>query len=46
MVDLIEIKNKMKNFFDEFQNINTPDEAMEKFKEIFKDEYVEILHCS
>lgn len=41
MVDLIEIKNKMKNFFDEFQNINTPDEAMEKFKEIFKDEYVE-----
>lgn len=41
MVDLIEIKNKMKNFFDEFQNINTPTEAMEKFKEIFKDEYVE-----
>lgn len=41
MVDLKEIKEKMTEFFDEFKNINTPDEAIEKFKEIFKDEYFE-----
>lgn len=41
MVDLKEIKEKMQEFFDEFKNIDTPDEAIEKFKEIFKDEYFE-----
>lgn len=41
MVDLKEIKEKMQKFFEEFKNINTPDEAIEKFKEIFKDKYFE-----
>ncbi|MCI9038892.1 MAG: hypothetical protein HFJ29_03320 [Clostridia bacterium] len=41
MIDLKEIKEKMQEFFDEFKNINTPDEAIRKFKEIFKDEYFE-----
>ena len=38
MVDLKEIKEKMQKFFDEFKNINTPDEAITKFKEIFENE--------
>ena len=29
MADLKEIKEKMQNFFEEFKNINTPDEAIE-----------------
>ena len=41
MADLKEIKEKMKEFFDEIKNINTPDKVIEKFKEIFKDEYFE-----
>lgn len=41
MVDLKEIKEKMQQFFDEFKNINTPDEAIEKFKQIFDGEYYE-----
>lgn len=43
MIELDNIKSKMRKFFDEFKNINTPDEAIEKFKEIFKDEYFEIF---
>ena len=35
------IKNKMQEFFKKFNNVSTPDEAIEKFKEIFKDEYFE-----
>lgn len=34
-------KEKMQEFFDEFKNINTPDEAIKRFKEIFKDKYFE-----
>lgn len=41
MVDLKEIKGKIQEFFDEFKNISTPDEAIKKFKEIFKNEYFE-----
>lgn len=41
MVDLNEIKEKMQEFLNEFKSINTPDETITKFKEIFKDEYFE-----
>lgn len=41
MADLKEIKEKMQQFLDEFNNLNTPDEAIEKFKQIFDGEYYE-----
>lgn len=41
MEELKEIKEKMQEFLQEFKNIDTPDEAIEKFKEIFKNEYFE-----
>lgn len=41
MSDLKEIKEKMQQFLDEFKNLNTPDEAIEKFKQIFDGEYYE-----
>ena len=43
MMELKEIKEKMQEFLKEFKNINTPDEAIGKFKEIFKNEYFEIF---
>ena len=41
MMELKEIKEKMQEFLKEFKNINTPDEAIGKFKEIFKNEYLQ-----
>lgn len=41
MADLKEIREKMQEFFDEIKNVNTPDEVIEEFKEIFKGEYFE-----
>ena len=41
MLDLKEIKEKMEEFLKDFKNINTPDEAIEKFKQIFDGEYYE-----
>lgn len=43
MGDLKNIKRKMRRYFDELKNINTPDEAIENFKKIFNNEYVEIF---
>ncbi len=41
MEELNGIKEKMQKFLNEFKNIKTPDEAIEKFKEIFKGQYFE-----
>ena len=41
MADLTNIKEKMNLFLDEFKNLDTPDEAIEKFKQIFDGEYYE-----
>lgn len=41
MADLKNIKEKMQEFLSEFQNVNAPDEAIEKFKQIFDGEYYE-----
>ena len=38
MGDLKNIKRKMRRYFDELKNINTPDEAIENFKKIFNNE--------
>lgn len=41
MADLKQIKEKINIFLEEFKNVNTPDEAIEVFKQIFDGEYYE-----
>lgn len=41
-MELDKIKIKLKEFFNQFENINTPDDAILKFKEIFENEYFEV----
>ena len=41
MEKLRKIKEKMQKFLEEIKNVDTPDEAIEKFKQIFDGEYYE-----
>ena len=41
MAKVKKIKEKMEEFLNDFKNINTPDEAIERFKQIFDGEYYE-----
>ena len=41
MEKLKKIKEKMQKFLEEIKNVDTPDEAIEKFKQIFDGEYYE-----